>query len=133
CQSGGGAVFGHSRRLILQGAGAKQRLYPAQEELPEPVVHEEGEGRFYNAVGEDDGACDDVGAFQVLNEEAPVHTNRHHEEDAGVDMEDTEMSAMQKKGETHVVITEEEAAKRGSFFLFRKTMTEAIPPCSHTG
>ncbi|KAI1883242.1 hypothetical protein AGOR_G00243200 [Albula goreensis] len=106
---GGGAVFGRSRRLILQGALAKQQLYPAQEELPEPVPQEEVEGRVYNAVGEDDGVCDDVGAFQALNEEAPVHTNPRHEEDAGVqvDMEDTEMSEMQKKGETHVVKTEE--------------------------
>ncbi|KAG9343115.1 hypothetical protein JZ751_014087 [Albula glossodonta] len=120
-------------------------------ELPELVAPEEVGGRVYNAVGKDDGACDDVDAFQVLDEEAPVHTNPHHEEDAGVqiDMEDIaasdaeegEVFMMERVHEkimcgdicTHVVKTEEEAAKRGAFFLLRKTMTEARPPRSHAG
>ncbi|KAG9343388.1 hypothetical protein JZ751_014369 [Albula glossodonta] len=96
------------------------------EELLELVAQEEVEGRICNALGEDDGACDDVGTSQVLNEEAPVHTNPHHEEDAGVQI------AMEYIA-THVVKTEEETAKRGAFFLFCKNMTEARPPRSHAG
>ncbi|KAG9329792.1 hypothetical protein JZ751_029579 [Albula glossodonta] len=96
--------------------------------------------------------------FQVLEQEAPVHANPHHEEDAGVqiDMEDvaaenvaqndrqvTQEAQAELQAEhgrevvpleqTHVAKTEEEAAKRGAFFLFRKTMTEARPPSSHAG
>ncbi|KAG9330476.1 hypothetical protein JZ751_024265, partial [Albula glossodonta] len=68
-------------------------------ELPELVAPEVG-GRVYNAVGEDDGACDDVDAFQVLDEEAPVHANPRHEEDAGVqiDMEDIAASDAEEGG-----------------------------------
>ncbi|KAG9331618.1 hypothetical protein JZ751_018647 [Albula glossodonta] len=100
-------------------------------------------------------------SFQVLEQEAPVHANPHHEEDAGVqiDMEDVAVSDAEEglprkprqnsrlnmvgrsyhwsrltsSVQTHVVKTEEEAAKRGAFFLFRKTVTEARPPRSHAG